>query len=394
MCNIKEKYDRPSILFVVTNSALNRGMNTGLENLAWGLAEKNFKVHILCGGSKPYSHDYTFSNNVMYHFIEESGDNPRNFLKYILDIVNENKIDVIIGWILNIASLTKLIDKYNKNVLFIANQGQMAPRCLILSLIKRALKGMMSLTDALILYNDILNSRNHFHQIVSISKAVQRSCIKAYSLKSEKCKVIYRGIDINKYTYVEKKYSKKNIQILYSGNIHPSKGIDDLIKSLNYITEPIEIVLCGKANENYISTLKAKIKNLSTSHNITYAGTQSSENLINFYHNCDIFVFLSHSEGLGKALLEAMSCGCPVITSNIDVFKEIIKNEYNGLIAKVKDPKDIAKQIIRFINNPSLRAKCGYNARKTIEKKFSKELEIQRWCNLLDDLYTRNRVTL
>jgi glycosyltransferase involved in cell wall biosynthesis len=391
-----EEDDRPSILFIIKNSALNRGMNTGIENLAWGLAEHNFNVHILSGGSNPRSHQYDFPSNVNYHFIGKSGDNPRNFSDHIIDIIREYKINVIIGWIFNLAPLHRLVTKNFSNVLFVANQGQLAPRSIMLSLVKRAIRGMVSLTDAMKVYYDIgiLKRQNLFHQIVSISNAVQRSCIKAYSLDPKKCRIIYEGIDINKYSYVEKDYSKNKVTLLFAGNVQKAKGIDDLVNSLNFITKPVELVLCGNAKKEYIDSLINKIKHNKKRHKITYAGTQSPENLVKLYHECDIFVFPSHSEGLGKALIEAMSCGCPVITSNIDVFKEIVKNEYNGLIANVRDPEDLAKQINKYINNPSLRKKCGYNARKTIEDKFNKELFIQQWCQLLDDLYIQNKVKL
>lgn len=54
------------ILFVNKQSALNRKMNTGIENLAWGLAERGFSVYIVCGGNKPENINYHFTSNVRY----------------------------------------------------------------------------------------------------------------------------------------------------------------------------------------------------------------------------------------------------------------------------------------------------------------------------------------
>ncbi|MGM0520095.1 MAG: hypothetical protein ACQERD_10675 [Campylobacterota bacterium] len=78
------------VLFVVTNSALNRGMNTGLENLAWGLAERGVEIHVLSGGNRPKTHKYDLPQNVYYHFTGLSGE---NFLNKYLEVIKSFEID-------------------------------------------------------------------------------------------------------------------------------------------------------------------------------------------------------------------------------------------------------------------------------------------------------------
>ena len=64
---------RIRILFVMKGSALNRGMNTGIENLAWKLADFVYEIHILAGGSEPFQHRYHIPSNVTYHFTGGNG---------------------------------------------------------------------------------------------------------------------------------------------------------------------------------------------------------------------------------------------------------------------------------------------------------------------------------
>ena len=108
--------------------------------------------------------------------------------------------------------------------------------------------------------------------------------------------------------------------------------------------------------------------------------------MLNYYQNCDIFVFPSHTEGMPRALLEAMSCGCPVVCSDILPHKEAIINEVNGIMVSVKSPQSLAQGILKCINNPEIIESISINARKTIEEKFSKESEINKWTEVINQV--------
>jgi len=380
--NLKDYDDNElAVLFVLENSALNRGMNTGLENLAWGLAHSGVQIHILCGGSKPSSHKYNLPDKVIYHFTEKSGKNPLSFLESFKNILDEHRISVTIGWIINLAPLVAFAK--DRDIAFISNQGQMAPRSILLSFLRRVILRKMSVVDAIKNVYYILRFSSLLTKVISISNSVQQSCIRTYRLDVNKCMVIPRGVDTDLFSYKDKEITKGKVSLLYAGNILPPKGIDDLIESLRYIEVPVSLILCGKGDEQYIQSIQDKVVKYNMGHKLIYAGPQSQERLVNFYKECDIFVFPSHSEGLGKVLIEAMSCGCPIVCSDINTFKEIITNGHDGLISKVKSPKNLAETIIKYIENPELRKKCGMNARRTIEKKFSKKAEIDGWIRLL-----------
>ncbi len=369
-------------LFVLTNSALNRGMNTGLENLAWGLAERGVQVHILCGGKGPKTHNYKIPENVPYHFTGVSGNNPASFLPLFRKIVAQHRIDAVVGWIINTALIAQ--EDCAKELAFFANLGQMPPRSILLRFIKGVMLRKMGLLDAIKVIGAIRKYPKATNGVVSISRTAQNASISAYQLSSEQCAVIPRGIDTDMFAYKERQSSlNKPVEILFAGNISDGKGVGELADALTFVNTPLILRLCGRAQPNYINHLKAKVDG--SSHQIVYMGPQGQRELIEHYHYCDMFVFPSHSEGLGKALLEAMSCGCPVVCSDIPAFKEIVQDGNNGLMVPVRSPEAIAGAIQRYLENHPLRKNCSVNARKTIEDQFSKKHEIDSWMNLLKE---------
>lgn len=357
-------------------------MNTGIENLAWGLAEKGFNVHILSGGTKPQKHGYKLPKNVIYHFIGTKANNPFVFINKFEELVIKENIKIVIGWIFYLACLYSSGNK----LLYIANQGQMAPKSIIRLVVSKFFSKQFGMTDALKIFVSLKFNSKKIHHITSISQSVQSSCISTYNLNKFKCSVIPRGIDPNKFYFNSTThYSKSKFDLLYAGNILPGKGINELIDSLDHLNSPVKITFCGKGDDEYIESIKTKAKLMPDNHELKFVGTQLQDSLIDYYHKSDAFIFPSHSEGLGKVLIESMSCGCPVICSDISTFKEIVTNEYNGLMVPIKSPIELSKAIKKYMDNPSLREKCSINARKTVEEKFSKEKEINSWMELIKE---------
>ena len=368
------------VLFVLTNSALNRNMNTGLENLAWGLAERGVRVHILAGGEQPEHHGYTLPETVSYHFTGRSGENPASFLPLFEEIVLEHRIEAVVGWIINTALLAS--SPAAKDIRFIANLGQMPPRSVLLRFLKQTLLRRMGISEAYRLIAAIRKYPSIADAVVSISDSVQSASVQKYGLKPDSCKVITRGVDTEIFSFRPRSENLGSpVEILFAGNVTYGKGVGDLAQALRLVRTPILLRLCGRAQDGYIEQLRVMLNQ--TPHKIEHMGPVGQQELARFYRQCDIFAFPSHSEGLGKVLIEAMSCGCPVVCSDISTFKEVVQNAQNGLMAPVRSPQALADALEQLIADSALREKCSQNARKTVEMRFSKESEIDSWMRVL-----------
>jgi glycosyltransferase involved in cell wall biosynthesis len=102
-----------------------------------------------------------------------------------------------------------------------------------------------------------------------------------------------------------------------------------------------------------------------------FLGHVDKSKLIELYQNATIFVVPSHYEGLPTTLLEAMSCGLPVVSTAVSGALDVIEPENNGILVPIKSPDKMAEGISKILDDEMLMSNLGIAARKTIEEKFT-----------------------
>jgi glycosyltransferase involved in cell wall biosynthesis len=126
---------------------------------------------------------------------------------------------------------------------------------------------------------------------------------------------------------------------------------------------------------------------------IIFAG--HADTVLPYYQGADIFVLPSLSEGLPLSLLEAMSCGLPVVATivggNAEIVdpnlktKEVVSDYHigeNGVLVNPKDVKGLAEAILKLLNDVDLSKQLGEKARKTVEENYSQEKIINEYIDL------------
>ena len=164
---------------------------------------------------------------------------------------------------------------------------------------------------------------------------------------------------------------KFNKNVLFLGRLADKKGIKYLLEAIKLLKEAkIKVLIAGdgplrKELENFVKINKLQNK-------IKFLGYLTGKEKINLIKSCGIFIVPSiitrygDREGLPVSLLEAMAASKAIITTNVGGMGEIIKNNYNGLLIKQKDPYDIADAINKLFKNKNLAKRIALNARKTI----------------------------
>lgn len=158
--------------------------------------------------------------------------------------------------------------------------------------------------------------------------------------------------------------------ILFVGNLTPYKGPDVLVKAMSMITEEIpdvELVFVGSGGMR--ADLEELSKKLGVENYVKFVGFVEERLKPLYYRAADVFCLPStlNTEVFPIVLLEASASGLPMVVSDLDTFKCIIDDGYNGLFTKRSDENNLADAIMYLLENGDVRNGLGENARKRVE---------------------------
>jgi glycosyltransferase involved in cell wall biosynthesis len=105
----------------------------------------------------------------------------------------------------------------------------------------------------------------------------------------------------------------------------------------------------------------------------------------------DIFVWLSHGEGMPHVISEAGAAGLPVIATCDNGSEEQITDGVTGLFVPHRAPERVAAAIGQLIDNPSLRWRLGRNLQQKVEQEYSATKLARRWQGLFDEVITEHQ---
>ncbi len=185
--------------------------------------------------------------------------------------------------------------------------------------------------------------------------------------------IVYNGIDTNKFrrrnTGIKSrmKIDPQHKIITFVGRLIEAKGVQDLINAFEEIKRDYKVKLLVVGSGNYLQELrKMSVDNP----DIIFTGEKSEEEIIELLSITDIFVNPSYSEGLPTSVLEAASCGCPIIASDVGGTKEIIQHGRNGLLFNSKNTGQLSSMIRSLLDNSQARLQYGAHAMETVESKY------------------------
>ena len=182
--------------------------------------------------------------------------------------------------------------------------------------------------------------------------------------------------------------SPDKIKILYLANYINSKGINDFIKTAIILKDKtnIEFVAYGNfMSEKSKTEIEQLIKNLK---NIKINNSINKEDKFKVLAESDIFLFPTYyrNEGHPWVIIEAMSAGLPIISTNHAAIPETVINGLNGYLIEKQNPKQIAEKIQYLIINPEIKTKMGKESRRLYEESFTEERMIKRLTNVFNSV--------
>jgi len=216
----------------------------------------------------------------------------------------------------------------------------------------------------------IMKARN----IIAVSKTTKKDILNHFQLPENDVTVIYNGfsktnISVKPSSDVLKKYEIKNKKyLLYVGTLQPRKNVPTLIESYKEFREQhpeFKLVLVGKKGWMF-DAIYAKVQELNLEEHVIFTGFESDEALNTLYKNAFCFVLPSFYEGFGIPILEAMSVGCPVITSHASSLPEI--GGEACLYFDPNDKNDLSEKLEKLIANKQLYATLITQGKKRVKE--------------------------
>jgi glycosyltransferase involved in cell wall biosynthesis len=157
----------------------------------------------------------------------------------------------------------------------------------------------------------------------------------------------------------------------FSGRLSdPRKNLGLLLAALHRLRQAghtMSALLIGGEPDQKV---QRQIRDLGIEEAVEFTGYVPIEELRDKLRTLDLFVVPSHQEGLCIAALEAMACGCPVVSTRCGGPEDFVMNEETGFLVD-SDPANMADAILRILRDPKLRERLGAAAREKVMRDYS-----------------------
>ncbi|MBI5787533.1 MAG: glycosyltransferase family 4 protein [Candidatus Schekmanbacteria bacterium] len=182
---------------------------------------------------------------------------------------------------------------------------------------------------------------NKSEAIICVSEHTRQDVIDYYGVKNKNIYVIYNGYEPDVfYPRIKKSVAEKyNLSpyFLYVGDMRPHKNLPRSLKALADLNvQEIKFVVVGRKERRFFPGIKSLVEELHLENRVVFLDYVPENDLPDLYSGAIALVFPSLYEGFGYPALEAMACGCPVITSDVASLPEIC-----GEAAYYVDPEDV-----------------------------------------------------
>ena len=373
---------------------------------------KDVKIHVVTpmreciGKEKISSKDYNFSQyfgkNVSIHFISDAKDTFLYNAKFqyrclteVPKIVKEYDIDLIHSHTAHMPDLLLQFKRIKTPVITTIHttiRGQRAGTKhsgMGFSSLEFSEKltylGYPFLSFAETLY---FSSKRYY---ITVSNWMKKQIAEQFPrLRDSNISVIHNSVDTEWFS-PGKKESPRDV-ILFTGRLISAKGIRQIVEAMPKVIKKFPDVLfvfIGAGNSlPYI--IKLKEKGIPEKNYVFMGYLKEASDLVHFYRGSCIYLAPTMYENLPIRVLEAMSCGTPVIASSVCAIPEVIQSGFNGMLINPGSVAELSDAICLLLSNPDLRKKLGENARNTILANFSWKVNASKTLNVYHQIADGN----
>ena len=211
---------------------------------------------------------------------------------------------------------------------------------------------------------------------MTVVSSVMKDMVVEMGLAPEKVEVAPMGVDlVNRFVPEDNVLRSKN-EILFVGRLAEKKGVRYLLDAAPKVFSEfpeafITIVGFGPEEE----ALREKSQHLGISAKVHFVGPIPASDVVNFYRRATVFVapFVEaesgDQEGLGLVLVEAIGCGCPIVTSRLPAVLDVV-GDFPQVLIPPGDSEHMAAAIIAVLRDPTVSSEASARLRTYVQKNF------------------------
>ena len=364
------------------------GISRVVYDLSHRLIKDGHEVTVITyrEGDTPYYED---DKGVKVHRVDNYMINPNNFIDWIMQlnfnmiaeaskiIAEEGTFDVIHAHDWLVASAAKTIkNSYNIPIVATIHATEAGRNSGIHDETQRYIND----TEWMLTYEAT--------EVIVNSNYMKGEIQRLFGLPFEKINVVANGVNLNKFTGMERDYSFRRRYamdnekiILFMGRLVNEKGVQHLIAAMPKILagyHDAKLVIAGKGG--MLDELRAEANALGLGDKVYFAGYLCGKDVEKMYKAADISVFPSTYEPFGIVALEGMLAERPIVVSDAGGLGEIVEHRETGMKSYCGNANSIADSILELLYNPELYANIVKKAKAKVKNNYN-------WAKIAQDTH-------
>lgn len=194
--------------------------------------------------------------------------------------------------------------------------------------------------------------------IYTVSHQASKLITKIYGIEAQ---VFPNAVDETLFTTNgEKEQGDRPYLLMVGGESAKFKGISDIITAYDKVKSEFNMDLYWITPEQPSEAMKKRVTKVFVN--------PTQQKISNLYRGASLFICGSSYESFSLPTLEAMACGCPVVTTNNAGILEYVVNQENAYICQMKNPDDMAEKIVQVLASQEIQTKLRKNGLQTAQK--------------------------